>query len=164
MFAQIPSEVRQLMVEEIALDHSMGGLYQSPRLTSIGAQDWPSLLMTAATNHSDGWLASQLRDSTRMRVSEVTRTGTRQVPHSAPETLAEGEFNRYLCRAVCRASIEWGPGVVLVYRAKYVDEPRASSEALIGAKLDARQLLEQLRTRTANVPGGPNSGLSVRLP
>jgi hypothetical protein len=83
--------------------------------------------------------------------------------------LAEGEFNRYYCRGLCQRALEVGIEEVEVYRAKAVTTPRPESQRLIGRRLSARSLLNDLRTSQGvepalGVPPGPNSGLSVRLP
>ena len=84
--------------------------------------------------------------------------------------LAEGEFNRFYIRGLCLRAIELGIGEVAVYRAKYVESPRPESDYLIGQRLPAASLLEDLRIHSGEeepylkVPGGPNSGLSVHLP
>jgi hypothetical protein len=92
------------------------------------------------------------------------------VPHTAADTLAEGDFNHYYCRAICRRVLEEGKEFVEVYRAKDVREPRPRSQQLVGALVDARRLLIDLRAHPGGIdaalgiPAGPNSGLSVRVP
>ncbi len=91
------------------------------------------LLREAASSHDDEWLAGVLRRDHFMAQSEYRRNSAKpaKVPHTAPDTLAEGEFNRYYCRAVCRRAMDENSRVV-VYRAKEVDNPRLSSERMIG--------------------------------
>ena len=96
-------------------------------------------------------------------------TTNAKVPVTAPDTLAEGEFNRFYCRGVCARAIEEGKPSVHVYRAKQVENPRAESQEKVGAMIDANQLLNDLRTSQGvepalGIPPGPNSGLSVQLP
>lgn len=81
--------------------------------------------------------------------------------------LAEGELNCFYIRGVCRRAIEEGMAVE-VYRARRVAQPRPQSEALIGKRPNPDALLGDLRRNVGrgtyhHVPGGPNSGLSVRL-
>jgi hypothetical protein len=88
---------------------------------------------------------------------------------NAHEMLGEGEFNRFYIRGLCLRAIEDGIPDVEVYRAKPVDSPRPESQALIGQRIKAEALLQDLRARTnvepaLGCPPGPNSGLSVRLP
>ncbi len=91
------------------------------------------------------------------------------IPENAPETIAEGAFNRYYIRALARRALEDRIPALVIYRAKPVAQPRPESEALVETTIDPAALLEDLRAHTADrpelgVPAGPGSGLSVRLP
>jgi hypothetical protein len=68
-----------------------------------------------------------------------------KVPITAPETLAEGEFNRFYARGLCLRAMAQGIESLVVYRAKDVVNPRPESVALIGKSLPAKQLLDDLR-------------------
>lgn len=88
------------------------------------------------------------------------------VPRTAAQIIAEGELNRFYIRGVCRAAIDDGSEEVVVYRAKWVENPRHESLALIGKRVSAGALLDDLRIHSSEepmlgVPGGPNSGISV---
>jgi len=105
----------------------------------------------------------------RNEESRNTKNGTviARVPLNAHLILAEGEFNRFYIRALCRKAISKGK-IIEVYRAKQVDNPRTESQVLIGKSLDPQKLLDDLRQHIGvdiilGVPAGPNSGLSVRL-
>ena len=92
-----------------------------------------------------------------------------RVPVTAPDTLAEGEFNRFYIRGVCRHALESNIGAVEVYRAKAVMQPRSDSQTKIGAMIPAQSLLNDLRVNIGvdtalGLPPGPNSGLSVKIP
>ena len=165
--------VRSLMIEEIDGDISTLRLYHSPRLTDGGWSEYPTLLRAAAVMHDDAWLAGQIRIGGLLKATETRNTKrgpvAARVPVTASETLAEGEFNRYYIRAVCRAAIDAGQAEVVIYRAKYVEQPRPDSESRIGRTMNAKALLDDLRQASVTVdaalkmPPGPNSGLSVRL-
>jgi hypothetical protein len=91
------------------------------------------------------------------------------MPVNAPDTLAEGEFNRFCARAICLRAIEDGVPTAVVCRAQQVDQPRPESVAPIGTHLQSEALLNDLRTHPGmdtalRLPPGPNSGPSVRLP
>jgi len=93
---------------------------------------------------------------------------TAKIPVTAPDTLAEGEFNRFYARGLCARAIDNGIKEVVVYRGKEVQQPRAESQAMIGKKIDATVLLEDLRNSPGvepalGLPPGPNSGLTVHL-
>jgi hypothetical protein len=92
---------------------------------------------------------------------------TAQVPYTAPDTLAEGEFNRFYARGLCVHVLASGGTEVEVYRGKEVQNPRPESQAMIGRRLPAQNLLDDLRTAQGvepalGLPRGPNSGLTVR--
>jgi hypothetical protein len=170
----LDERTRRLMLDEIEHDVRQGTLYVSPRLSNTGQQNYLTLLTQAVTEHDDTWLAEQLSSHKRMRDTEQKKKPTggytvSRVPGTAAETLAEGEFNRYYTRAVCRRALEDGLPAVVVYRAKGAEQPRDEAEERVDTLLDPASLLEDLRTHPGmetvlGLPRGPNSGLSVRLP
>jgi hypothetical protein len=167
--------VRGLMIEEVDRDIENGTLYINPRrLSPTGQQDYPGLLKETVLLHDDAWLADQLRQEGRMnrtmqRAKPKGGYTTVPVPVNAPDTLAEGEFNRFYARGLCRSAIEDGTPDLVIYRAKQVSTPREESEARIGTTINAQALLDDLRANPGKdtwlgIPAGPNSGISVRLP
>ena len=171
-YESIDEAVRAAMVREIESDHAKGTLYISPRLTEAGVDEWPWILREAAEQHDDAWIASELRERGLLCLQEQTHTPrggvtTVRVPRTAPETLAEGEFNRFYARGLCVDVLTSGGDEVEVYRGKDVQPPRPEPEAMIGRRLSARQLLDDLRSSSGvepalGLPPGPNSGLTVR--
>ena len=171
--ANLDELTRTLMVEELERDVANGDLYLSPRLNRRGHVEYEQLLRTAFLEGDDQSLANEIRSRGLLNDSEQRRrpsgdSSTARVPVSAPETLAEGEFNRFYARALCRRVIDDGAGELEVYRAKAVANPRSASEAMIGRRIDASALLQDLRTNSGvdtslGLPAGPNSGLSVRV-
>jgi hypothetical protein len=165
---------RQLMLEEVERDLDRGTLSVSPRLSNTGQHNYVTLLKEAITAHDDVWLAEQLGGRGRVQRADPRRKRAGgftlvKVPFTAARTIAEEEFNRFYIRAVCRLAQEEGIPEVEVYRARPSRRPRPESEAMIGKRLSARDLLEDLRQRTGmdtvlRLPPAPNSGLSVRLP
>ena len=119
-------------------------------------------------------LADQLRTHGRMRTTEQRKKPTggytvARIPPTAADTLAEGEFNRFYIRALCRRAIEERIPNLIIYQAKDVQQPRPDSEWMVGTVTSPPALLEDLRTHQGTdtmygLPGGPNSGLSVQLP
>ena len=161
------------MLEEIERDITNNELYLSPRLSGTGLADYPNLIREAARGYDDQWLAESLRNSGRLNATEERRTKSGvtmvKVPVTAPETLGEGEFNRFYARGLCRFAMDTGIPTLQVYRAKAVMVARSASEAMIGSAINAAALLQDLRTHQGvdtalGLPPGPNSGLSVRLP
>ncbi|MGH3041645.1 MAG: hypothetical protein ACRDNG_07905 [Gaiellaceae bacterium] len=81
--------------------------------------------------------------------------------------MAEGEFNRFYARGLCADVVASGGTEVQVYRGKDVQNPRSESQAMIGRRLPAQSLLDDLRTSQGvepalGLPPGPNSGLTIR--
>lgn len=173
-YEHLDSTVRQQMAAELDRDLHNGTLYISPRLTEAGAAQWPALLLNAINDQSDDWLANQLQRHGLIREFEQRakpKGGFTQarVPHTAADTLAEGEFNRFYARGLCAAVINEGGSEVEVYRGKQVVQPRPDSEAKLGTRVPAMALLNDLRTSQGvepalGLPPGPNSGLTVRRP
>ena len=170
----LDSRTRQLMLDELEHDVESGTLYFSPRLSERGRRDYESLMRAAIESLNDVLLADSLRVNERLKNWEHRHAKSGQVlevkvPFTAADTLAEGEFNRYYVRGVCRRALEEGKGEVVVYRAKQPSRPRLQSEAILGRRVNARELLNDLRTHCGEaphlgIPPGPNSGLSVKLP
>lgn len=171
-YENLDAEVRAFMRQELERDHRSGSVYISPRLTQLGMQVWRNLLGEAIEHHDDNWLAAQLRLRGLIATEEQRRKPRGgytvvKVPHTAADMLAEGEFNRYYVRGLCAAVLACNQTKVEVYRGKMVTNPRQESEALIGRRLSAQQLLEDLRTsqhleRALGLSPGANSGLTVR--
>lgn len=169
----LDDRTRKLMMDEMDGDHVAGRLYLSPRLNPEGRANYGALLKQAAQAHDDVWLAGTLRNgymaSHETRRTPSGATTTAKVPFTAPDTLAEGEFNRFYIRALCLRALADGVPHLVVYRAKQVEQPRTESQIRIGQSVDPQALLADLRTNTRvdtvlGLPPGPNSGLSVRLP
>jgi hypothetical protein len=163
---------RKYMLDEIERDEKAGRLYISPRLSNSGAAEYPALLKAAAVAADDSFLANELSAPGRLNSTEPRKTKSgvtwAKVPVTAPETMAEGEFNRFYARGLCRRAIDEGRQKVRVYRAKDVMNPRSESQALLGQTFDAEKLLEDLRASVGTepalgLPPGPNSGLSISL-
>ncbi len=172
-------QTRQYMLDELEHDVEQGSLYFSPRLSERGRRDYESLLRAAIESLNDVLLADALRVNHRIKDWESRHRPNgnvveAKVPYTAADTLAEGEFNRYYVRGVCRRAMEAGLRDVVVYRAKQPHRPRPQSEAILGRRLNAQELLDQLRAGESQdrnepmtqmvIPPGPNSGLSVKLP
>lgn len=170
-YGDLDNRTRAMMVQELELDVSQNDVYVSPRLNAAGRSQWVVLLRAAAESHDDGWLAEQLRGRNLLNEEELQARGgkiySKKVPHNAPETLAEGEFNRLYIRGVCARAVAEGIATVVVYRGRPSANPRPESEAMIGAALSAAELLEDLRRSKGRDPAMlpyVNSGLTVRLP
>lgn len=170
----LDARTRQCMLAELDLDVASGKLYLSSRLTGMGKKEYEALFRRAVKDGNDATLGERLRAGGLLGTLEEKRKPdgsiiAARVPVTAAETLAEGEFNRFYIRAVCRRATEDNIPELVIYRAKEVTNPRPDSQARIGKKISAKTLLEDLRTHQGidtalGLPAGPNSGLSVRLP
>jgi hypothetical protein len=176
-YENLDDETRRLMVAEMEADIEEGrtdparGLYVSSYLNATGVKLWPDLLLDAARTGADDTLASELNRHGCFK-TEVERRKPKggytmaRVPVTAAETLSEAQFNMYYMRALSVRALELGGGLI-VYRAKHVENPRSTSEEMIGTTLDPAAVLEALReTRGVNPPTHiplPNTGITVRL-
>jgi len=170
-FRDLDASTRSFMVEEVDAATRDGNLYFSKRFTDAGKAAWPTLLREASQAHTEHWLAYQIEARDLMTGLEGSRTPSggytiKHVPHTAAETLAEGQFNRYYILGLCRRAATENKAEVVVYRAKEVLQPRPESEALVGTRLNASDLIAQLRPVQSSLNHAllkPNSGLSVHL-
>jgi hypothetical protein len=173
-FENLDAQTRTHMTAEIKADIATTRLYLSNRLSGRGRADYPQLLQQAADDRDDSWLANELRSNERLNEMEERRkpkggTTMARVPVTAPETLAEGEFNRFYIRGLCVRAMAASIPELIVYRAKEVENPRPESIVMIGRRIPAQALLNDLRANPGidtalGLPPGPNSGLSVKLP
>jgi hypothetical protein len=171
-YENLDKNIREYMLQELENDILKDALYISKRLTPEGEKKWPEILREAFKNYDDKWIAENLRSNCLMHQDEFRYKANGQqiivkVPDNAPDTLAEGEFNRFYIRGLCVYIISIGDTEVEVYRGKEVSIPRESSERKIGKRLQAKLLLEDLRNSQGiepalGLPSGPNSGLTVR--
>ena len=172
-YENLDESTRSFMLNEVDLDLSHGKLHISQHLNELGKQNYVSLLRDAIEHHDDVWIAQQLRSRGYMRENEQRKMPgggfrTIRVPEAASETLSEGEFNRYYIRGLCVRVIEAGINQVEVYQGKPVSPTRREFEAILGKRVAAKVLLENLR-ESSNVDvalglsSGPDSGLTVRM-
>lgn len=173
-YENLDGRTREFMIKELEQDISSGRLYVSTRLNHIGRGSWADILREAFQSHNDDWLAEQLLNKGCLETHETRRTHSggatvAKVPATACATLAEGEFNRFYARGLCARAVAEEIPEVEVYRGKPVQQPRPVSQAMIGKRITAKTLLEDLRVSQGiepalKMPPGPNSGLTIRLP
>lgn len=167
-------DVRRFMLQEVEYDVNNGNLYRSKHFNDTGNSVYLDLIRQTVQRYDDDWLAERIRVGNCMNQTYTKRKPKggyteAKVPWNAPDTFAEGEFNRFYARGLCLHATATGVPALLVYRAKAVMVPRADSEAMIGTMIEAQALLADLRIHQGvdtalGLPNGPNSGLSVRLP
>jgi hypothetical protein len=169
--ANLDDRTRHSMLEEVLMDIERKALYLSKRLNDNGIAKYPEILRRAIDRGNDSTFADELQsgymNTTEERKKPSGGFTSVRVPSNAHEMLAEGEYNRFYVRALCRRAIQEGTSLV-IYRAKPVSNPRPESELKIGQTVDPQRLLEDLRNNVGidtalGIPAGPNSGLSVKL-
>lgn len=162
---------RQEMAAEVERDIATASLYISPRLTSQGVLQWPDLILSAAKTGTDDGLTQELSTNGLMKSHEEShRNGkpyTKKVPVTAASTLAQGEFNRFYLRGLASRGLRENRDIE-IYRGRFSSVPRPESQTLVGQRLAAGPLLQDLRTHTGvdsalGLPPGPNSGLTGKL-
>jgi hypothetical protein len=173
-YENLDAETRRFMLEEIEMDIASDRLYLSSYLGQRAQGNWADLLRSAAATGTDDSLAAELRrpgmlNATTQRRKPTGGYTTARVPHTAPETLAEGEYNRYFCRGLCRRAIANGIARLKVFRAKAVENPRPESQEKIGLLIDPEVILIDIRNSTGvetalGIPPGPNSGITLKIP
>jgi hypothetical protein len=170
-YLNLDQETRKYMAIELNSDIEHEKVYLSPRLNKYGKSNYINALKDSFSAGDDTSLSRELRNGYLAETEQrKTKNGytTAKVPVTAPDTLAEGEFNRYYIRALCRRALENTNYKIVAYRAKEVSDPRPASEAKIGESYDPQQLLNDLRDTIGvdtgfGLPPGPNSGLTVQL-
>ncbi len=171
-YENLDENTRSFMLSEVDLDLSHEKLYMSPRLNEPGERNYVSLLKEAIEHHDDAWLAQQLRSHSYMKENVPRKKKgdftTVRVPKNAPDTLSEGEFNRYYARGVCLRVIEEGVDQVEVCPGKPVSRLRPKAKAILGKKLPAETLLKDLRESSSvesalGLQRGLNPSLTVRM-
>lgn len=134
-YQNLDAITRRCMLEEIDLDIQAGTVYISRFLNPEGCARWPIILRQAAETGDDDSLAQAivsdqcLHDRYEKRKPKGGTTWS-DVPYTAPQTMGEGEFNRYYARGLCRRAIDEGVMELEVYRAKSVAQPRFESQGM----------------------------------
>lgn len=111
-FENLDARTRELMLEEVEHDVQLGSLYMSKRLSPIGQLTYLPALRDAIRNGNEQTLAHAILMGGMLDSRELShRKGNvfwKDVPVDAHLTLAEGEFNRFYLRALCRRAQEEG--------------------------------------------------------
>lgn len=171
-FKNLDPKTRSCMLQAIDEAEQSDNIYYSERFNDAGKKQWVSLLKEAVSAHNEHWLASQLEAKQLMTAQESARKSSggysiRNVPYTAAETMAEGQFNRFYILGLCKRAREEGISDLAVYRAQDRRQPRAESEDLIDTEIPIDEVEAQLKERTASLKSPliqPNSGISMCLP
>ncbi|MEZ4862843.1 MAG: hypothetical protein R3C14_16115 [Caldilineaceae bacterium] len=171
-FENLDDTTRAAMLAAIEEAEDSKNIYYSARFNDAGNRQWVPLLKQAAKEHNEHWLAYQIEANGLMKGLEGAYTPSggytiKYVPHTAAETIAEGQFNRFYILGLCKRARAEGISHLVVYRAQDRFEPRPESQALIDTKLAIDEIEAQLKVTKASLHSQlvkPNSGLSVKLP
>jgi hypothetical protein len=171
-FENLDDATRSSMLEAIEESESTGNIYYSARFNPDGRNQWLTLLKQAVQQFNEHWLAYQLEFNRLMNNLESAARPSggytlRHVPHTAAETMAEGQFNRFYILGLCKRARAEGITHLEIYRAKEPSKPRPKSQALIGTLLSIDEIESQLKVKEASLNSQlvqPNSGLCVKLP
>lgn len=164
---------RRFMLAELEADLAGDMLYLSPQLSADGLQQYPQLLRDAILTGTDSSFAEALQSRDAVtppsRWQHPREVGADEALTAVTSRLAEREFHRYYIRGLCCRALERGVETLVIYRARPADTGRAAADAMIGVRIDASSLLEDLRGTFSSMPphGLPqcrDPGLSVRLP
>ena len=172
-YENLDKNTRPFMLNEVDLDLSYEKFYINPRLNELGEQDYVPLFKEAIEHHDDAWFAQQLRSRGYMKenLQRKKRDGgftTVRVPKNAPDTLSERDFNRYYARGLCLRVIAEGMDQVEVCLGRRARKLQQEFEYILGEKLPAEKLLEDLR-KSSSVDSAlgllrrSNSGLTIRM-
>ncbi len=169
-FKNMSPSIRQIMSAEIAQASQSNNFYLSTRFNNKGTILAANLIAQAANNYCEHWLAYEIESQALMKEYETRSKPlggytAAHVPHTAAETYAEGQFNRFYMIAICLEAVTQGKKVK-VYRAKPVGNSRGSSNSLIGSEFDPSVLVLELRdvkTSLGHPLLKPNSGLSIEI-
>ncbi len=170
-YENLDPTTRRYALVELESDIEAGRFHIPSRLQPGTSDQYEAMLRDAIRYYDDRWLEDHVAEIVVEVESRRTRSGGQtiaRVPVMAARILAEGDFNKYYMRGLCARAIDEERTVVEVYRARLSMEPRAESQELEGRRIDAKELLAQLRgvaDRDSEAPllGRSNSGLSVRL-
>lgn len=171
-FLNLDEKTRSDMLRAIEEAEREGQINYSARLNAKGKEEWLGLLEQAAREHNEHWLAYELEANRLIKGFEVSERplgsySIRHVPHTAAQTMAEGQFNRFYMLGLCKRAREEGITHLEVYRAKQSAKPRPESQALIGIRLPVEIVEPQLRDDAASQKSlliQPNSGISLKFP
>jgi hypothetical protein len=162
------------MLEELDQDVAERQFHLSPSLTERGRADFEGLLRAALERGTDASLADDLAANERvMPTHRWQKHGEDQSIEArrvmAATALAEDEFHRFYARGLCRQALAQGLHALIIYRARPATTLRVNADAMVGVRIDATSLLEDLRAspdlrHPSGLPAYRDSGLSVRLP
>lgn len=172
-FEPVRTDLRAHMLAELGLDITNNKTYINPFVKRDRGPRYLELLRAALASGSvETFAAAIAANDLLIEKHTYTKQGRlieARVPATFNVTLAAGEFNRYYMRAICRLALQEGKPNTEIYRAKAVKTARLEKDDRLGRCIEPQALLSDLRQTSFESPsafglGGPNSGLSIRIP
>lgn len=169
----LDDRTRHFMLAELDADVEDESLYLSPQLSEIGLRHYRRLLHISIRHGTEDSFAEALAALGAVRPpsrwQHPKAVGPAEALADATYRLAEREFHRFYIRGLCCRAMAQGIDLLVIYRARPADLGRAPTDSMIGLRIDARSLLEDLRGASRSLPphGLPqcrDPGLSVRFP
>ncbi len=171
-FEELDEITRGYMLEELERDENNSTIYYSARFSAEGKAVCYECLREAIRNGNEQTLAAALSRPSLWEPFEIHHRGAKSypvkiTPKNAAIIYAQGEFNVYYLRGLCRKLLAEGETHAEVYRAKKVAVPRTGQTVNPGDLLPLQDVLEDLRSRDEGasrlgLPRGVLSGLSLR--
>ncbi len=170
-FENLNEDTRPYILQAIENAYSTNNIYWSTRFTEQGKEEYLSLLKEAAKSHNEHWLACRLESPDIMKGLEGACTPSggytiKHIPHTAAQTFADGQFNRFYILGFCLYAKNKGISALEAYRAKESSSHRTESDSIIGDKIPLEDIESQLletRSSFSSKLVKPNSGISVKL-
>ena len=166
-YLSLDNFTRPKMIEEFIFDIDCEGCYTSKRFHEIGRKCYMEIMPKHLLEGTDDTLADDLINNDCFHSYETDKNGKeKRVPSNAAQLFAEGEFNRFYIRGLCKRAIDENLKLE-IYRARVSQNPNPESEAIIGTIVNPKDLLIDLRANkgfeTTIGLVRPNSGLSVKI-
>lgn len=163
---------RCYMRSELIMDIESDNVYYSEFL-KYGYEDaWEKTLFCAIKNYDDIWLENHIISQKFLleKYHKLKKNGgfiKTKTPQEKALQLAEAEFNRFYCRAICIRAIKEDKKVK-IYRGKKILETSIKSKNMIGHVLSAQEILNELREEVSvntvlGLPNETNTGLTICL-
>jgi len=165
-FLNQTDEVRKFMLDELNSDIQSDNLYLSSRLNKTGQERYLEFMRDAIQFGSEATLRTSLESGNFFNPTYERQGKSVKMPSNAAQLLAQGEYNRYYIRGICLKALNDNLESVEIYRARESSYVRPESEMKIGEKINAKALLEDLRSTVGQEPNilpEINSGLSVHI-
>lgn len=171
-FENLDDATRSSMLKAIEEGENTGNIYYSTRFNQDENEQWLTLLKQSAQQFNEHWLAYQLESNELMKDFESAAKPSggytaKHVPHTAAETIAEGQFNRFYMLGLCKRARAEGITHLEIYRSKERFDPRPESQVLVGTILSIDEVETQLKLTEASFKSQlvkQNSGLCVKFP